>query len=61
MSEEAGTVATAAWDPGKPEAPAPPLEDGDREMILGSLASSPEERLAVLQDFVDTFWTAELG
>ncbi len=61
MSEEACTVATAAWDPGKPEAPDPPLEDGDREMILRSLSSSLEERLAGLQDFVDTFWTSELG
>ncbi len=33
----------------------------DRSLIRWSLALRPEERLAVLQDFVDTFWTPKHG
>jgi len=35
--------------------------DGTRDLILWSLSLSPEERLAVLQDFVDSFWTEAHG
>jgi len=34
---------------------------GDGELIRWSLSLAPEERLAVLQDFVDTFWTPRHG
>lgn len=43
---------------GKPRSPAEP---GDLELISHSLTLEPEERLAVLQDFVDTFWTPRHG
>lgn len=33
----------------------------DRSLIRWYLALRPEERLAVLQDFVDTFWTPKHG
>ena len=33
----------------------------DRELIRWSLSLSPEARLEVLQDFVDTFWTPAHG
>lgn len=33
----------------------------DVEQILDSLAMSPDERLATLQEFVDTFWTPAHG
>lgn len=33
----------------------------DRDLIRSSLTLDPEERLAVLQDFVDTFWTPQHG
>jgi hypothetical protein len=36
-------------------------EVGDRDLIRWTLSLSPEERLAVLQDFVDTFWTPQHG
>jgi hypothetical protein len=41
----------------------PPSESevGDRELIRWTLSLSLEERLAVLQDFVDTFWTPQHG
>ncbi|MDH3403546.1 MAG: hypothetical protein OES32_09155 [Acidobacteriota bacterium] len=35
--------------------------DGDLELIRWSLALGVDERLAVLQDFVDTFWTPRHG
>jgi hypothetical protein len=35
--------------------------DGTPELIAWSLSLSPEERLAVLQDFVDSFWTEAHG
>jgi hypothetical protein len=34
---------------------------GDVELIRWALSLSLEERLAVLQDFVDTFWTPQHG
>ena len=37
------------------KANSPPSED--LEQIRWALSLTPEERLAVLQDFVDTFWT----
>lgn len=33
----------------------------DFDMIREALARTPEERLRVLQDFVDTFWTPQHG
>jgi hypothetical protein len=33
----------------------------DLEQIRWALSLTPEERLAVLQDFVDTFWTPAHG
>lgn len=42
----------------KPEqAPSP----GDLELIRWALSLSLEDRLAALQDFVDTFWTPQHG
>lgn len=41
--------------------PASPAEAGDLQLIQHSLSLEPEERLAVLQDFVDTFWTPRHG
>ena len=37
------------------------LDFGDVELIRTALSLSLEERLAVLQDFVDTFWTPQHG
>ena len=34
---------------------------GDVELIRWALSLSLEERLAALQDFVDTFWTPQHG
>jgi hypothetical protein len=34
---------------------------GDRDLIYWTLSLSVEERLAVLQDFVETFWTPQHG
>ena len=34
---------------------------GDLELIRWCLSLSPDERLAALQDFVDTFWTPAHG
>ena len=34
---------------------------GDLELIRWALSLSLEERLSVLQDFVDTFWTPQHG
>ena len=33
----------------------------DRDLIQWTLSLSIEDRLAVLQDFVDTFWTPQHG
>lgn len=38
-----------------------PDDDGERELILWTLSLTPEERLAVLEDFVETFWTPRHG
>jgi uncharacterized protein with von Willebrand factor type A (vWA) domain len=37
------------------------LSFGDLEQIRWALSLSPEDRLAALQDFVDTFWTPRHG
>ena len=42
----------------KPENPYSP---GDLDLIRWALSLSLEERLSVLQDFVDTFWTPQHG
>jgi hypothetical protein len=34
---------------------------GDLDLIRWCLSLSPDERLAALQDFVDTFWTPAHG
>jgi len=40
----------------------PPVSSvGDLDLIRWTLSLSPEERLSVLQDFVDTFWTPQHG
>lgn len=46
---------------GPTEKPTSPVEAGDLELIQHSLALRPEERLDVLQDFVDAFWTPRHG
>jgi hypothetical protein len=38
-----------------------PYSPGDLDLIRWALSLSLEERLSVLQDFVDTFWTPQLG
>ena len=35
--------------------------DHDSELVAWTLSLSPEERLDVLQDFVDAFWTPAHG
>ena len=42
---------------GLPEA----ADAGDLDLIRWCLSLSPDERLAALQDFVDTFWTPAHG
>jgi hypothetical protein len=37
------------------------VSPGDVELIAWTIALSPTEGLAVLQDFVDTFWTPNHG
>jgi uncharacterized small protein (DUF1192 family) len=61
MNEEACTATTAACEEDQEAAPTQDGELGDRDLILRSLSLSLEERLAVLQDFVDTFWTMKHG
>lgn len=34
---------------------------GELDLVRWSLSLTPEERLEVLQDFVDTFWTPVHG
>jgi hypothetical protein len=55
-------------DPDSAEHPTTPDEDspgddaaGDIEMIRWMLSLTPSQRLQVLQDFVDTFWTPQHG
>ena len=38
-----------------------PYSPGDLDLIRWALSLSLEERLSVLQDFVDTFWTPQHG
>jgi len=45
----------------EPTSPKIAPDYGDVELIRTSLSLSYEERLAVLQDFVDTFWTPQHG
>lgn len=44
-----------------PREPTSSADLGALELIRHALALHPEERLAVLQDFVDTFWTPRHG
>ncbi|MFV1978867.1 MAG: hypothetical protein ACC649_05900 [Myxococcota bacterium] len=37
------------------------LSPGDLELIRWALSLSLDDRLAALQDFVDTFWTPQHG
>ncbi len=53
--DEAGRKAEPTVDPAELESIA------DRELIRWSLSLSPEARLDVLQDFVDSFWTPVHG
>ena len=63
MSDAKPTVAGA--EPPESEArradPSHGDRDGDLDLIRWSLALQVEERLSVLQDFVDTFWTPRHG
>jgi hypothetical protein len=63
MRDEVSNKASGEGDHGvEPETPSLfAIEVGDRDLILGSLSLSPEERLSVLQDFVDTFWVPAHG
>jgi hypothetical protein len=63
MNNPADDAGTKAPDTGKrePGAPGESPSVADFEMIRWSLSLSIDERLAVLQDFVDTFWTPQHG
>jgi len=63
MDEQRETVQTVAADRLKGSESEVELSDGapDRDLVRWTLSLSPEERLAVLQDFVDTFWTPQHG
>jgi hypothetical protein len=54
-------VDLAAREQERAEASQPADSSGDGELIRWSLSLAAEERLAVLQDFVDTFWTPRHG
>lgn len=41
--------------------PATSDAEHDLDLIREALARTPEERLRILQDFVDTFWTPQHG
>ena len=43
------------------DSPHSKAQEHDLDLIRASLKLQPEERLAVLQDFVDTFWTPRHG
>ncbi len=45
----------------EPDTPENSPSLGDLELIRWALSLSLEERLAALQDFVDTFWTPRHG
>jgi len=61
MDEQRETPQTVAADRPKGLESEAGLSDGipDYDLVRWTLSLSPEERLAVLQDFVDTFWTPE--
>ena len=63
MDEQRETTETVATVDLKGLEPETELSDGfsDRDLVRWTLSLSPEERLAVLQDFVDTFWTPQHG
>lgn len=44
-----------------PVGPPVDADAGDLDLIRWCLSLSPDERLAALQDFVDTFWTPAHG
>jgi len=51
-----------AQDPAPPSTASPEEgADGDIELIRWCLSLTPAQRLDVLQDFVDTFWTPRHG
>ncbi len=58
--EKAGTEARDS-EPHEPTEAERALSFGDLEQIRWALSLSPEDRLAALQDFVDTFWTPRHG
>jgi len=63
MDEQRETTQTVVADRLKGLESEVELSDGapDRDLVRWTLSLSPEERLAVLQDFVDTFWTPQHG
>jgi hypothetical protein len=70
MPVKLAAVKALGVNTGEQAAPEPPYETGDTansppfddvEQIRWALSLTPEERLAVLQDFVDTFWTPAHG
>jgi len=63
MDEQRETTQTGATVDLKDLQSEAELSDGipDRDLVRWTLSLSPEERLAVLQDFVDTFWTPQHG
>ncbi len=62
MEERAGDAVTEVDSVVPTDDPEESLrDDGDLELIRWALSLSVDERLAVLQDFVDTFWTPQHG
>jgi len=59
--EETMRPLISAGDGDQEPAPAADPSDGDLDLIRWTLSLSCEERLATLQDFVDTFWTPQHG
>lgn len=58
--EDAGSKAPNT-EHSEPIAPEESRSSADFELIRWALSLSIDERLAVLQDFVDTFWTPRHG
>ena len=57
-TQEASDAETASKSMVEPD----PIELGpDQDLVRWTLSLSLEARLAVLQDFVDTFWTPQHG
>jgi len=54
-------VDSPGWEQDREERSRLAEASGDSELIRWSLSLSPEERLVVLQDFVDAFWTPRHG